>query len=177
MSNKNTALFAASLLAATGAIAVDYVTSEAPSAVAAQEETYNPCAAAAPAAAPGLRLTFTLAKQRIEVTAITAEQVVPAWTSKEKQIFSPETTSGFWVETRDTAGTLSYQRNLYDPLGRTIEAAPNPNNPNEGWKNSEQCTSTATFRVKIPGDAAEVRVYGSEKSDAATVLLAWYRLR
>jgi hypothetical protein len=54
MSNKNTALFAASLLAASGAIAVDYVTSDAPSAVAAQEETYNPCAAA-PAPVAGQR--------------------------------------------------------------------------------------------------------------------------
>ena len=129
-----------------------------------------------PAAAPALRLTFTLANQRIEATAITARQVVPAWTTKETQIFSPDTTSGFWVETRDTAGTLSYQRNLHDPLGRRIEVAPDPNDPNEGWKNIERCTSTATFRVEIPGDAAEVRVYGSEKSGAATVLLAWYRL-
>lgn len=55
MSNKNTALFGISLLAAAGAIAVDHVTSDAPSAVAAQEEAYSPCAAAAPAPVAGQR--------------------------------------------------------------------------------------------------------------------------
>lgn len=55
MSNRNTALFAASMLAAVGAVAADHVTSEAPSAVFAQEQSLNPCAAAAPPPAPGER--------------------------------------------------------------------------------------------------------------------------
>ena len=54
MKNKNTLLFGASLLAAVGAIAADHATSEAPKATLAQEETYNPCAAATPAK-PGER--------------------------------------------------------------------------------------------------------------------------
>lgn len=125
--------------------------------------------------APALRLTFTLANQRIEVTAIAAEQTVPTWTSENTQIFSPDRTSGFWVETRDTAGTLLYQQNLHDPLGRKVEVPPDPDNA-EGWSHSEQCTSTASFRVNVPGGAAEVRLYGRERSDSPTVLLAWYRL-
>ena len=49
MSNKNTPLFAASLLAAVGAIAADHLTSAAPAATSiAQEESFNPCAAAVP---------------------------------------------------------------------------------------------------------------------------------
>ncbi|MFC5387310.1 hypothetical protein ACFPLB_15225 [Aquamicrobium segne] len=55
MSNKNTTLFAASMLAAIGAIVADHVTSEAPVATLAQEEGFNPCAAAAPPPAPGER--------------------------------------------------------------------------------------------------------------------------
>lgn len=55
MSNKNTALFAASLLVAVGAVVADHVTSDAPVALAAQEQALNPCAAAAPPPAPGER--------------------------------------------------------------------------------------------------------------------------
>lgn len=55
MSSRNTALFAASLLVAVGAVVADHVTSEAPAAMTAQEENLNPCAAAAPQAAPGER--------------------------------------------------------------------------------------------------------------------------
>lgn len=55
MSNKNTTLFAASLLVAVGAVAADHVTSDAPVALAAHEENLNPCAAAAPPPAPGER--------------------------------------------------------------------------------------------------------------------------
>lgn len=55
MSNKNTALFAASLLITVGAVAADHAGSEAPVVLAAQEETLNPCAAAAPPPAPGER--------------------------------------------------------------------------------------------------------------------------
>lgn len=56
MSSRNTALFAASLLAAVGAVAADHLTSEAPVAVAtAQEQSQNPCAAAAPPPALGER--------------------------------------------------------------------------------------------------------------------------
>lgn len=136
-----------------------------------------PSGVTAPKSATAFRITFTLANQRVEPTAIATEDVVPAWTSKDTQIFSPSDTAGFWVETRDAAGTLSYQRNLWDPLGRTTEVAPNPNDPNQGWQNFEKCTSTAEFRVEVPGDAAEVRVYGNEKSNSPTVLLAWYRLQ
>jgi hypothetical protein len=135
-----------------------------------------PSGVTVPPSSPALRVTFSLANQRVEPTAIAAEQIVPAWTSKDTQIFSPSDTSGFWIETRDAAGTLSYQRNLFDPLGRTVEVAPNPDDPSQGWQNFEQCPSTATFRVEIPGDAAEVRLYGNEKSNSPTVLLAWYRL-
>jgi hypothetical protein len=55
MSSKSTALFGASLLAAIGAIAVDYTTSEAPKAAASHEESFNPCAAAMPAPKAGER--------------------------------------------------------------------------------------------------------------------------
>ena len=55
MSSKSTALFGASLLAAIGAIAVDYATSEAPKAAASHEESFNPCAAAMPAPKAGER--------------------------------------------------------------------------------------------------------------------------
>jgi hypothetical protein len=54
MSNKNTALFGASLLAAIAAVAADHITSDAPKPVIAQQEDYNPCAAAVPAK-PGQR--------------------------------------------------------------------------------------------------------------------------
>lgn len=54
MSSRNTVLFGASLLAAVAAVATDYAVSDAPQAAAAHEESYNPCAAAAPAA-PGER--------------------------------------------------------------------------------------------------------------------------
>lgn len=49
MSNKNTLLFGASLLTAIGAIVADYATSEAPKPTLAQDESFNPCAAAVPA--------------------------------------------------------------------------------------------------------------------------------
>lgn len=39
-------LFGATLLTAIGALAVDYVTSEAPQPRMAQDESFNPCAAA-----------------------------------------------------------------------------------------------------------------------------------
>ena len=55
MSSKSTALFGASLLAAIAAIAVDYATSEAPTAVASHGESFNPCAAAMPAPKAGER--------------------------------------------------------------------------------------------------------------------------
>lgn len=54
MSKKNTLLFGASLLTAVGAIAIDYATSEAPKPSLAQNESFNPCAAALPAT-PGQR--------------------------------------------------------------------------------------------------------------------------
>ena len=55
MSNRNTVLFGASLLAAIGAVAVDYAVSDAPKAVASQVEDYAPCAAATPAPTAGAR--------------------------------------------------------------------------------------------------------------------------
>ncbi|KAA0969631.1 hypothetical protein FPY71_14000 [Aureimonas fodinaquatilis] len=55
MSNRNTVLFGASLLAAIGAVAVDYSVSDAPRAVAAQVEDAAPCAAATPSPASGAR--------------------------------------------------------------------------------------------------------------------------
>ncbi|MFC4624840.1 hypothetical protein ACFO1V_06320 [Daeguia caeni] len=62
MSTKNTLLFGASLLTALGAIAADYATSEAPKPALAQDENFNPCAAAVPAA-PGARNYDDLADQ------------------------------------------------------------------------------------------------------------------
>lgn len=50
MSKKNTLLFGASLVTVLGAIAVDYATSEAPKPTLAQDESFNPCAAAVPKA-------------------------------------------------------------------------------------------------------------------------------
>lgn len=55
MSDRSTALFAASLALAVGAVAADHLTSEAPPATLAHEENLNPCAAAAPPPAPGQR--------------------------------------------------------------------------------------------------------------------------
>ncbi len=57
MSNKNTLLFAASLLVATGAVAVDYAVSDAPAPAVALQADSNPCAAGVPAAPrlPGQR--------------------------------------------------------------------------------------------------------------------------
>ena len=46
MTHKNTMLFGAGLVMALGAVAADYKASEAPKPVAANEEAYNPCAAA-----------------------------------------------------------------------------------------------------------------------------------
>lgn len=64
MSNtKNTALFAGALLVAVGAVAADYATSEAPAPKTAAQESFNPCAAAAPAPAPGQRNYDDLADQ------------------------------------------------------------------------------------------------------------------
>lgn len=54
MSNKNTVLFGASLLAAVGTVAADHLTA-APPANAAQVESFNPCAAAKPPPGPGQR--------------------------------------------------------------------------------------------------------------------------
>lgn len=62
MSKKNTLLFGASLLTAIGAIAVDYATSEAPKPTLAQDESFNPCAAAVPAK-PGQRSYDDLADE------------------------------------------------------------------------------------------------------------------
>lgn len=136
-----------------------------------------PAGVTVPASVPGLRLTFKLENQRLELTGVRDRGVAPAWTSKDTQIFTPEGTSGDWVETRDSAGTLTYQRNLFDPLGRTIEAAPDPNDPNSHWQNTEVCKATAEVDVEVPGDAVEVRLYGTELSSRPTKLFAWYRLR
>ena len=54
MSSRNTALFGASLLVAVAVVAVDHAVSEAPQAISGEEESYNPCAAAAPVE-PGQR--------------------------------------------------------------------------------------------------------------------------
>lgn len=62
MSKKNTLLFGASLLTAIGAIAADYATSEAPKPTLAQDESFNPCAAAVPAK-PGQRSYDNLADE------------------------------------------------------------------------------------------------------------------
>lgn len=62
MSKKNTLLFGASLVTALGAIAVDYATSEAPKPTIAQDESFNPCAAAVPKA-PGQRSYDNLADE------------------------------------------------------------------------------------------------------------------
>lgn len=73
MSNKkNTALFAASLLVAVGAVAADYVTSEAPAPLTAAEESFNPCAAALPPPAPGQRNYDDLADEFSGGTAVPA---------------------------------------------------------------------------------------------------------
>jgi hypothetical protein len=129
-----------------------------------------------PAGAAGLRLAFTLASQKVELSEAQARQVAPSWTTKDTQIFSPEATAGAWVEARDASGALSFQQNLFDPLGRRVEGPPNPSTGG-GWTNGEVCRATAQFSVEVPGDAAEVRVYGSEHASGPTVLLAWYRLR
>lgn len=64
MSKKNTALFAGALLAAVGAVAVDYATREAPAPVTAAQENVNPCGAAAPTPVkPGQRSYDDLADQ------------------------------------------------------------------------------------------------------------------
>lgn len=136
-----------------------------------------PAGVTVPANVPGLRLTFKLQNQLLELTEIRERGVAPAWISKDTQIFAADTTSGDWVETRDAAGTLTYQGGVFDPLGRTIEAAPDPNDPNSHWQNTEVCSATAEFDVEVPGDAVEVRFYGNELSSRPTALFAWYRLR
>ena len=135
-----------------------------------------------PAGAPAMRLTFELTDQRVELTKVDALEIVPAWTSKDTQIFTAGETAGSWIETRDASGSLRYQRNLFDPLNRRIEVAPDPNNPADGWKNSQRCSSSASIRVEIPSGADEVRLYASEREDGASSgsrpkLVAWYRLR
>lgn len=130
-----------------------------------------------PSGAVGLRLEFTLENQRVELASIHERGVAPAWTTKDTQIFDPANTSGDWVETRDGAGTLTYQQGVWDPLGRTLEAAPDPNDPNSHWSNSEVCKPTADFNVEIPADGTEVRIYAQELSSRPTKLIAWYRLR
>jgi len=130
-----------------------------------------------PASAVGLRLEFKLQNQRVELASIRERGVAPAWTTKDTQIFDPKTTSGDWVESRDAAGTLTFQAGVWDPLARTLEAAPDPNDPNSHWSNTEVCSATADFNVEIPADASEVRVYGQELQARPTKLLAWYRLR
>ena len=77
MSKKNTALFGASLLAAIGAVAADYAISEAPKPLTAQEETYNPCAAATPAK-PGQRNYDDVADDYSGGSATPAPAPVPA---------------------------------------------------------------------------------------------------
>lgn len=136
-----------------------------------------PAGITVPSGAAGLRLEFELKDQRVELVGIRERGVAPAWTTKNTQIFAPETTSGDWIETRDATGTLTFQGGIYDPLSRTIEAAPDPNDPNSEWKNTEVCSKTSTFHVEIPGDAVEVRFYANELSSRPTALYAWYRLR
>lgn len=135
-----------------------------------------PAGVSVPSAA-GLKLTFELKDQRVALVSIRERGVTPAWTTKDTQIFAPDTTSGDWIETRDSKGELTFQGNIWDPLSRNIEAAPDPNDPNSTWKNSEVCSKTATFSVEVPGDAVEVRFYANEISSRPTKLMAWYRLR
>lgn len=135
-----------------------------------------PAGLVVPSGAAAFRIDFELADQRIVPVAIRGRQVAPAWTTKDTQIFSPSETAGFWVETRTAADQLSYQRNLYDPLSRTTEAAPNPQT-GEGWNNSTSCRPEASFDVEVPSDGAdEIRIYGNDLLEGSTKLLAWYRL-
>ncbi len=75
MSKKNTLLFGASLVTVLGAIVADYATSEAPKPAIAQDESFNPCAAAIPKV-PGQRSYDNLADEYSGGTAPTPEPAV-----------------------------------------------------------------------------------------------------
>jgi hypothetical protein len=114
----------------------------------------------------GMKLTFVLRDNQLELTNIVSRGVAPV--GRTDQVFEEGKTSGAWIEMRDPLGAIVFQNNLYDPLGTMLEAP----TAGGGFTVASQCAKDGvSFFTDVPNgmSIADVRVYASG-------LIGWYML-